>query len=362
MNKIPGLKIGRFEIKVPIIQGGMSVGISLSKLASAVANEGGIGVMGTAGIGMLEPDFNTNFLEANERALIREIRKARASTKGVLGINILIALTDYLDLIKTATEEGIDFIFLGAGLPINNLKALPEDILKKALLKIVPIVSSARALKIIFQYWAKEFGLVPCSVVVEGPLAGGHLGFKKEQIDDPAYSLEKIFPEVITEVNIFEKKFSKEIPVIAAGGIFTGMDIKKFMKMGAKGVQMATKFVATYECDASENFKEAFIKCKKEDIVIINSPVGLPGRAIKNRFLEEVFNGKKQPFECPWKCLRTCNFDKAPYCIGRALTNAKQGKIDEGFCFAGANAYRVDKIISVKELIDDLVREYEEED
>lgn len=360
MNKIPSLKINGFEVKIPIIQGGMSVGISLSRLSSAVANEGGVGVMGTAGIGMLEPDFNTNFREANRRAITKEIRKARASTKGVLGINVLIALTDYLDLIKTATDEDIDLIFLGAGLPINNLKALGEDVLKKSLPKIIPIVSSARALRIIFRCWAKEFGLVPCAVVVEGPLAGGHLGFKKEQIDDPAYLLEKILTDVITEVNVFEKKFGREIPVIAAGGIFTGSDIRKFMKIGANGVQMATRFVATYECDASEEFKEVFIKCKKEDIVIINSPVGLPGRAIKNHFLEEVFGGKKHPFECPWKCLRTCNFDKAPYCIGRALTNAKQGNIDEGFCFAGANAYRVDKIVSVKDLIDELVKEYEE--
>lgn len=360
MSKIPSLKINGLEIRVPIIQGGMSVGISLSRLTSAVAKEGGVGVIGTAGIGMLEPDFNTNFQEANRMALRNEIRKARDNTKGVLGTNILIALTDYLDLIETATNENIDFIFLGAGLPIGNLKALPEDVLKRALTKIIPIVSSARALKIIFQYWAKEFGLVPGAVIVEGPLAGGHLGFKKEQIKDPNYSLEKILPEVISEVNVFEKKFNKEIPVIAAGGIYTGRDIKKFMDMGAKGVQMSTRFVGTYECDASEKFKEAYLKCKEEDLVIIESPVGLPGRAVKNTFLEAVFAGKKHPFECPWKCLRTCDFDNAPYCIGRALTKAKEGFLNEGFCFAGANAYRVKKIVSVKELMDELVKEYEE--
>ncbi|MDH4222757.1 MAG: nitronate monooxygenase [candidate division Zixibacteria bacterium] len=358
-RKMPGLKIGELEVKIPIIQGGMSVGISLSGLASAMANEGGIGVIGSAGIGMLEPDFYTNFREANIRALKKEIRKAKEMTDGIIGVNIMVALSDFDDLALVAVDEGADLIFLGAGLPLRNPKTLPLDRLRKFSTKVVPIISSVRAAKIIFRHWAKTYNHVPDAVVVEGPLAGGHLGFKKEQIGHPDYALEKILIEVISAVKLFEEQFNKHIPVIAAGGIFTGADIYKFMQLGAQGVQMATRFVATHECDASIKFKEIYVKCKKEDLVIINSPVGLPGRAIRNQFLEDVSNGNRKPFKCPWKCLKTCEFIEAPYCIALALTNAKNGKIEEGFAFAGSNAYRVDKIVSVKKLIETLLEEYE---
>jgi len=358
-RKMPRLKIGGLEVKIPIIQGGMSVGISLSGLASAMANEGGIGVISAAGIGMLEPDFSTNFREANKRALRKEIRKAREMTDGIIGVNIMVALSDFDDLALVAVEEGADLIFHGAGLPLRNPKTLPRDRLRKVSTKVVPIVSSPRAAKIIFRYWAKKYNQVPDAVVVEGPLAGGHLGFKKEQIENPDYALDKILTEVISVIKLFEEQFNKHIPVIAAGGIYTGADIYKFIQLGAQGVQMATRFVATHECDASIKFKEAYVKCKKEDLVIINSPVGLPGRAIRNQFLEDVSSGIRKPFKCPWKCLKTCEFRKAPYCIALALTNAKKGKIEEGFAFAGTNAYRVDKIVSVKELIETLLEEYE---
>ncbi len=360
-GKIPELKIGKLRAKVPIVQGGMSVGISLSGLASAVAKEGGVGVIGTAGIGMLEQDFMTNYREANKRALRNEIRRAREITDGIIGVNILLALSDSDELLLTAVEEDVDLIFLGAGLPLKNLKKLPADRLKDVCAKIVPIVSSARAANIIFQYWASNYGYVPDAIVVEGPLAGGHLGLKREQINNPDYRLEKIVGEVIFIVKTYEEQFNKTISVIAAGGIYTGADIYKFMKLGVQGVQMATRFVATYECNAEEEFKEAYIKCRKEDLTIIESPVGLPGRAIRNTFLEDVSQGIKKPFKCPWKCLRTCDFKDAPYCIALALTNAKKGNMNNGFAFAGANAYRVDKIISVKELIDTLLIEYERE-
>ncbi len=357
--KMPRLKFGKFEAKIPIIQGGMGVGISLSGLASAVAKVGAIGVIATAGIGMLEPDFNINSKEANIRALRKEIRKAKEDTDGIIGVNIMVALTDFDDLTQVALEEGVDIVFLGAGLPLKNPKILPLDKLRKVSTKVVPIVSSARAANIIFQYWAKKYNDVPDAVVVEGPLAGGHLGFKKEHIDDPNYKLEKLLPEVISVIKTYKQKFNKNIPVIAAGGIYTGADIFKFMQLGADGVQMATRFVATHECDASAKFKEAYVKCKKEDLIIIDSPVGLPGRAIRNIFLDEVAAGMKKTFKCPWKCLKTCDYKNSPYCIALALTDAKVGNMDEGFAFAGANAYRVDKIISVKELVETLLTEYE---
>jgi NAD(P)H-dependent flavin oxidoreductase YrpB (nitropropane dioxygenase family) len=271
----------------------------------------------------------------------------------------MVALSDFHDMVKIVVEEEADLVFIGAGLPLRGLEVLVPDKLKKVKTKFVPIVSSSRAAKIIFQYWQKNYNHLPDAVVVEGPLAGGHLGFKKEQIDNPVYSLEKILPEVISVVRSFEKEFDKNIPVIAAGGIYNGADIHKYIQLGAQGVQMATRFVATYECDASIKFKEAYLECQKDDLTIIDSPVGMPGRAVKNKFLEEVSSGVRKPFKCPWKCLKTCDVKKAPYCIALALTNAQQGKLEGGFAFAGSNAYRVDKIISVKELMTNLSEEYE---
>jgi nitronate monooxygenase len=199
---------------------------------------------------------------------------------------------------------------------------------------------------------------VPDMVVVEGPMAGGHLGFKPEQIDDPAYALEKILPPVIEAVKPYEEQFGKKIPVIAAGGIFSGDDIHRFIDMGASGVQMATRFVATEECDASQDFKNAYIQSKEEDIIIIKSPVGMPGRAIRNNFLECVEAGGKKPFSCPWKCLKTCDFRQSLYCIAQALVNAQKGFLAEGFAFAGSNAWKVKEIVSVKKLFELLEKEY----
>ena len=357
-KKMPALRIGNWEAEIPIVQGGMGVGISLSGLTSAVANAGGIGVIATAGIGQFEPDLSTNFKEANKRALQKEIQKAKAKTDGIIGVNVMVALSDFDVLVQCAVEEEANLLFLGAGLPIRLPESLPLDKLGELPTKFVPIVSSARAAKLIFRSWAKQFDHIPDAVVVEGALAGGHLGFKREQIDNPDYSLEKILPEVITAIKPYEELFIKSVPVIAAGGIYTGADIRKFMQLGAHGVQMGTRFVATHECDASAEFKDAYLNCKKEDIVIIDSPVGLPGRAIMNEFLKRVSSGVKETFKCPWKCLKSCDFKNVPYCIALALTNAKKGNMEEGFAFAGANAYRVDKIISVKELIETLVEEY----
>lgn len=357
-GKMPSLQIGNLVAEVPIIQGGMGVSVSLSSLASAVANEGGVGIISATGIGMIIPGFEKDFRVANVTALKNELYKSRILTKGLIGINLLLAITDFDDLARVAMEEGADMIFIGAGLPLKIPKILTLEKLKKHPIKLVPIVSSVRATRIIFDYWAKEFNIIPDAVVVEGPLAGGHLGFKKSQIDSPDYAIERVIPPILEEVKKFEILFNKHVPVIAAGGIYTGEDIYKFLKMGVHGVQMATRFVTTYECDASEELKLAYIKSKKEDIVIIDSPVGMPGRAIHNHFLEDVAIGIKKPFKCPWKCLKTCDYHEAPYCIALALKNAKEGQIAEGFCFAGANAYRAEKIISVKELMNTIKEEY----
>lgn len=353
-NVLNNLRIGSLTVKLPIIQGGMGVGISLSGLASAVANEGGIGVIATAGIGMDEPDFSRNYLEANIRALRKEIRKARELTKGILGVNIMVALSNFADLVRTSIEEGIDIIFSGAGLPLN----LPQFLNENINTKLVPIVSSARAAGIIAKKWSEKYNRLPDAVVVEGPMAGGHLGFKEQMIYDPEYSLEKLIPEVVQVLKLFEERYNKPIPVIAAGGIYTGEDIYRFFQLGASGVQMATRFVTTHECDASAKFKQTYVDSRKEDIVIIKSPVGMPGRAIKNEFLDDVNQGKKKPFKCPYHCIITCDYKNSPYCIARALINAQKGNLTHGFAFAGENAYRAKGIISVKELIETLIEEY----
>ncbi len=348
------LKIGNLTAEIPIIQGGMGVGISLSNLASAVANEGAIGVISAAEIGFLESDFNKKPMAANRRALIKEIKKAKEKSKGIIGLNIMVAMSDYKELVMAAVDNGIDLIISGAGLPLNPA---PKEVLKNSKTKFVPIVSSARAAKLIFKYWQRHFNKIPDAVVVEGPMAGGHLGFKNEEIFDDNFKLEKIVPDILKIVKTYERASGKLIPVIPAGGIYTGSDIAKYIKMGASGVQMATRFAATYECDASNAFKQAFVDCKKEDIIIIQSPVGMPGRAIKNRFLENVEKGLKQPYKCVWNCLKPCN-GKPLYCIASALYNAQKGFLKNGYAFCGANAWKIDRIMSVKELIKILVDEY----
>lgn len=358
-RKLTPLSIGRLTARVPIIQGGMGVGISLSGLASAVANAGGIGVISAAGIGMLEDDFRSNFREANLRALRRELRTAKEASDGPIGVNIMVALSDSDALMNAAIEEGADLLLLGAGLPLKAPSGLTTDGLHDTPTGFVPIVSSGRAIKVLFRYWAKAYDRVPDAVVVEGPMAGGHLGFRREELDDPAHGLERLVADALAAVAPYEERFDRSIPVIAAGGVFDGADIHRMLSLGASGVQMATRFVATHECDAAPAFKDAYVACTEADLTIIDSPVGLPGRAIRNRFLDEVASGRRRPTRCAWTCLVTCNPTESPYCIARALTEAKLGHLDEGFAFAGANAHRVEEIVSVADLVDSLIRGYE---
>jgi NAD(P)H-dependent flavin oxidoreductase YrpB (nitropropane dioxygenase family) len=350
------LKIGNLSIAVPVIQGGMGVGVSLSGLASAVANEGGIGVISSAGLGLLYKDFSENFLEASIYGLKEEIRKAREKTFGIIGVNVLVAMTNFVDMIKTSISEKVDVIIAGAGLPLD----LPSFLKKDSVTKLVPIVSSARAAKIICEKWKANYDYLPDAVIVEGPKAGGHLGFKEEQIGDNNYALEKLVPEILSELKLFEEKYDQPIPLIAAGGIYTGEDINNIMKLGASGVQMGTRFVTTEECDASRGFKQAYIDADEKDIEIIKSPVGMPGRAILSGFIQKVKDGRKQPKKCPFKCIKTCDISKSPYCIIIALINAFRGNFDNGFAFAGTNAFRATKITSVKELFQSLLKEYKE--
>ncbi len=344
--------LGSKEIRLPVIQGGMGVGISLSGLASSVANEGGIGVISSAGLGLLYKQKPANYLQDSVWGLKEELRKARKLTKGIVGVNIMVALSNFADMVKTSIAEKADVIFSGAGLPLD----LPSYLTPESKTLLVPIVSSARAAKIICQKWLVNYNYLPDALVVEGPKAGGHLGFKKEQIKDENYSLESLIPEVVDIASQYSAE--KNIPVIAAGGITTGEDILRFMKLGATGVQLGSIFVPTDECDASPVFKQVYIDSLQEDTMIIQSPVGMPGRAFNGNFIKSVNTGNQHPKSCPFKCIKTCDYTKSPYCIIMALYNAAKGNMDKGYAFAGANAYLSEKISSVKEVVQKLKDEF----
>lgn len=355
-NNMKSLKIGDLIASLPIVQGGMGVGISLSGLASAVANEGGVGVISSAGLGLIYKDAKLSVAESAIVGLKEELRKARERTKGIIGVNVMVAMTNFADMVRTAVKERADIIFSGAGLPLN----LPSFLTEGAKTKLAPIVSSARAAKLLCEKWWSEYRYTPDAIVVEGPKAGGHLGYKNDQIFAEEFSLEHTVPQVVDTVEKFANEHDCHIPVIAAGGIYTGEDIYRIMELGAEGVQMGTRFVTTEECDADIRFKEAYINATEQDIEIIQSPVGMPGRAVRSSFLESVKEGLKKPKQCAFNCIRTCDVVHSPYCIMLALYNAFKGRLEQGYAFAGANAWRAEKIESVKSLMQSLTAEYEE--
>lgn len=348
------IRIGNKEAKYPIIQGGMGVGVSMHNLAGNVSKEGGIGIISTADIGYQESDFSEAPMKANLRAIGKEIKKAReiAGEDKIIGVNVMVAIKNYSDIVKECVKQKIDLIISGAGIP----KDLPEYV-KDSNTKIAPIVSSLRCCQLIVKHWMKKYNYVPDMIVIEGPEAGGHLGFRTEELEDEQKpELENITKEVVNYIREIEKETNKEIPVIAAGGIWDSKDIKKFINLGASGVQMATRFVATNECDASKEFKQAYINAKEEDIKIIKSPVGMPGRAINNNFVKKVENEKCKITRC-YNCIKTCDVTKTPYCITNALINSVKGKLDEGLIFCGSNVSKITKIISVHDLMQELVCE-----
>lgn len=353
---LPNLKIGSKIASIPIIQGGMGVGVSLSRLASAVANEGGIGVISGVQIGFREDDFGKNTDIANVRALRAEIKRARElSPLGILGVNLMVAIKNYKEMVLASVEEGIDLIISGAGFP----KDLPE-LVKGSNVKIAPIVSSGKAAALMTKLWMRRYDYLPDLLIVEGPDAGGHLGFSLEELHGEEYpDLENIVKDVIETIKPFEEKAGKKIPVIAAGGIFDGKDIARMLKLGANGVQMGTRFVATDECDASIEYKQAYIDAKEEDIDYILSPVGMPGQAIINPFIKRINIEREKITKC-YNCLTPCNPKTSPYCISQALINSVDGDIDNGLIFIGKKGYKLDKITSVKDLMQELVDEVKE--
>ncbi|MGA2586919.1 MAG: nitronate monooxygenase family protein [Candidatus Aminicenantales bacterium] len=352
--KIPKLQIGNVTADIPIIQGGMGVRVSLSSLAAAVAEEGAIGTISSIGLGDIEAS-KLEYEKTSREALEREIRKAKSMTAGHLAINFMGVLSNVDDLILAAVREGIKIIVYGAGLPAK-LPGLIED----TSVNLVPIVSSARVAELILRSWERRFERTADALILEGPLAGGHLGFSMEQLEHPEdYSLEKLLPEILEAIKPFEDRFGKKIPVITGGGIFTGGDIARMLSLGASGVQIATRFVCTRECGVSQEFKQSYLEAKEEDIVIIKSPVGMPGRAIRNKFLKDLEIQGRIPIKCDYRCLSVCKVSEAKYCIAQALVNSYFGDVDHGLIFCGQNAYRVDKIVTVKELISELLAELE---
>ncbi len=356
-DKLKPLVIGDLEIKIPIVQGGMGLQVSTASLAGAVANCGGAGTLASVGLGFGTKENEVDFVKASREGLQRQMRHAKELTNGVIGVNVLVALNNYEDLARTAISEKADFIVSGAGLPLS----LPE-FAEGSSVKLMPIVSSGRAANIMIKTWRRRYNRTPDAFVVEGPLAGGHLGFSFKDLESPQKnSLEDLVKDVLEVVNGYEKDLGVNIPVIAAGGIFDGKDIAKFFKIGAKGVQIATRFVTTFECDVSDKFKQLYIAAKEDDVVIIKSPVGMPGRALKTKFVEDVIQGKRELIKCDYRCIKTCNPGTTPYCIMHALYNAVIGNMDHAVVFAGSNVAKVKKIVSVKELMDDIVSEAIEE-
>lgn len=348
------LKIGNLISRLPIIQGGMGVGVSRSRLAGAVAKEGGIGIISTAQIGYDEPGFEKKQIETNLMAIEKHLRIAKEIGEGgIVGVNIMVATKQYEQYVKAAVDAKADVIISGAGLPIS----LP-GMVEGSDTKIAPIVSSVKSANVILKMWDRKYKRTADFLVIEGPRAGGHLGFSKEQLDDiESLNYDEEIKNIIECKKIYEEKYNIDMPVIVAGGVFDHGDIVHCIEnLGADGVQIATRFVVTEECDASSEYKEAYINAKKEDIKIVISPVGMPGRAIINPFLERIKSEKIPVGRC-FNCLEKCNPQETPYCITKALINAVSGKINEGLIFCGDNVDRLKEMTTVKKLMEELVTE-----
>jgi len=345
------LVIGNLTAKIPLIQGGMGVGVSLSSLAGAVAKEGGIGIISTAQIGFKEPDYEQNPLEANLRVVGSEIKRAKEIAEGgIIGVNIMYATRYYEKYVEAACKAGVDLIITGAGLPVE----LPK-LVEGYDVKIAPIVSSVKSASVILKMWDRKFNRTADMVVVEGPKAGGHLGFKPEEvksITDEAYKKE--ITDIMEVVDSYGEKYNCRIPVVVAGGISDAKKVHEIMEIGADGVQVASRFVTTYECDVSQEFKDAYLHAKEEDIIIVKSPVGMPGRAINNQFMQNTKNGTQPITKC-YQCIKGCQAKDIPYCITKALVNSVKGNTDEGLVFCGSDTWKQNKMQSVKEVIRELM-------
>lgn len=354
---IQRLQLGTKYLDIPLIQGGMGVGVSLSGLAGAVMKQGGMGVISAAHPGYRKETFWEDPLTCNIEAIHEEVKKAKeiANGKGLCGVNIMVAAHHYEDYVKAAIDAGADAIISGAGIPLD----LPQYA-KDADILLAPIVSSAKLARLIVKAWDRHAQRLPDFIVIEGSKAGGHLGFSYENLTaNRCESNEDILIGVQKELEPYEAKYGKKIPLFVAGGIYDGKDIARMLQLGASGVQMATRFIATKECDAHPRYKEAFVQAKKEQIHLVKSPAGLPGRAIDTPFTNRIAQQRIIPSKCIG-CMKPCKPATTPYCISEALIHAVQGDLTHGLVFAGENADRICEITTVPELIDELMRELKE--
>lgn len=351
------IKIQNRSLDIPIIQGGMGVGVSLSSLAGNVAKCGGLGVISAAHPGYNFEGFRKNPIKVNCDAIKYHIKRAKeiAQGKGLVGVNIMVAGKGYEDMVKACVDGGADAIISGAGLPLD----LPKYAQGKTLL--APIVSSGKAARLIAKVWEKRYQCTPDFVVIEGSEAGGHLGFKKEDLLAGAcQTLEDILEDVKKELAPFQEKFKKTIPIFVAGGIDCGKKLAAFIKRGATGAQIGTPFIATYECDAAQEFKDAVINATEEDIQIVKSPTGFPGRAVVNVFVKKTRETGNISMKSCLSCMIPCTPNDTPYCISEALIQSVQGNVDNGLVFVGSQASKVNKMKSVQELIHEYIQEMEE--
>lgn len=350
------MKLGNRELALPLIQGGMGVGVSMGGLAGAVAAQGAMGTLSTADAGWNEPDFAAHPQQANLRALRREVQRAKrlAAGAGLVAVNAMVATRQYADSVRTALEAGADAIVSGAGLPLE-LPALAEGF--EALL--APIVSSPRAAQLICRTWAKRYGRVPDFVVLEGCQAGGHLGFEEaDLLSGRCTPLSRLIPEVLAALRPFEEKFGRAIPLFCAGGVATGAEMARCTRLGAAGAQLATRFIATEECDAGQGYKDVLLAARPEDLRIIHSPVGMPGRAVNSPLVQRLAAGMRQPPAHCSGCIKSCRPAETPFCITHALIEAVKGNWEEGLFFSGSRVDLVDRMRTVPDLIDELMKEW----
>lgn len=350
------MKLGNRELALPLIQGGMGVGVSMGGLAGAVAAEGAMGTLSTADAGWNEPDFAAHPQQANLRALRREVQRAKrlAAGAGLVAVNAMVATRQYADSVRTSLEAGADAIVSGAGLPLE-LPALAEGF--EALL--APIVSGPRAAQLICRTWAKRYGRVPDFVVLEGCQAGGHLGFEEaDLLSGRCTPLSRLIPEVLAALRPFEEKFGRAIPLFCAGGVATGAEMARCTRLGAAGAQLATRFIATEECDASQGYKDVLLAARPEDLRIIHSPVGMPGRAVNSPLVQRLAAGMRQPPAHCSGCIKSCRPAETPFCITHALIEAVKGNWEEGLFFSGSRVDLVDRMRTVPDLIDELMKEW----
>lgn len=352
---IQPLKIGKYEVKYPLIQGGMGARISAGNLAGHVAKCGGIGIVAAAGIGMNSSHYNgNNYFQADSEAFKDEIHKAYAiAPDGIIGVNVMVALSDYAQLVKAAIEAGAKVIICGAGLPMT----LPELAAHAPDVALVPIVSSLRAAQLIARKWHKGYDRLPDAVVVEDPdTAGGHLGEKMENIGTGEYDQ---YATVRQVKDLFLTEYGVDVPVIAAGGIWDRADLEYALAEGADGVQMASRFVCTEECDADDAFKQKYLECTQEDIGLIMSPAGLPGRAILSNQENIRQHDLDYDIACNMGCLKKCSYKETGerFCIVAALDRAQRGDVETGLVFCGTNAWKADRITTVREIFDELFME-----